>query len=199
MPQTNARHTPDCTHVRGYAVPRTVPRADRYDGPTKHGTLSDSPHQAATAPGYRCTRREHDDSPVPLSLVGQGYGRPASRLQEVRPSAPRALAAQIARVIALLAPVELGLLRPPFHEPFHGDERGKAEPGQPRHRPGLSAGIGQLGLVSRKQTSSGPHRPSHIWTTGPVRRTFRFFREQNYHALNRQDAARWADLGTYRA
>jgi hypothetical protein len=26
-----------------------------------------------------------------------------------------------------------------------------------------------------------------------------FFREQSYHALNRQNAARWADLGTYRA
>jgi hypothetical protein len=91
MPQTNARHTPHCTQVRGYAVPRTVPRADRYDGPAKHGTLSDSPHQAATAPGYRCTRREHDDSPVPLSLVGQGYGRPASRLQEVWPGAPSPL------------------------------------------------------------------------------------------------------------
>ncbi len=36
----NARHTSDWTHVRGYAVPRTVPRADRYDGPTKHGTLA---------------------------------------------------------------------------------------------------------------------------------------------------------------
>jgi hypothetical protein len=63
--------------------------------------------------------------------------------QEVWPGAPRPLAALIAQVIALLAPVELGLLRPPFHEPFHGDERGKAQPGQPRHRAGLSAGIGQ--------------------------------------------------------
>src|ERR1700747_158630 len=25
------------------------------------------------------------------------------------------------------------------------------------------------------------------------------FREQSYHTLSRQDAARWADLGTYRA
>ena len=25
------------------------------------------------------------------------------------------------------------------------------------------------------------------------------FREQSYHALSRQDAAPWADLGTYRA
>ena len=174
MPQTNARHTPDCTHVRGYAVPRTVPRADRYDGPTKHGTLSDSPHQAATAPGYRCTRREHDDSPVPLSLVGQGYGRPASRLQEVRPGAPRALAAPIARIIALLTPAELVLPGPSFHEPFHGDQRGKADPARPRRRPGLSAGIGQLGPASRKQTSSELDRPSHIWTKGPVRTTFRF-------------------------
>ncbi len=26
-----------------------------------------------------------------------------------------------------------------------------------------------------------------------------FFREQSYHALSRQDAARWAYLGAYRA
>ena len=26
-----------------------------------------------------------------------------------------------------------------------------------------------------------------------------FVREPSYHALSRQDAARWADLGTYRA
>ena len=41
------------------------------------------------------------------------------RLQEVRPGASQALAAQIARVIALLTLAGLGLLGPPFHEPFH--------------------------------------------------------------------------------
>jgi hypothetical protein len=42
------------------------------------------------------------------------------RLQEVWPGAPLALAAQIARHIALLTLAELGLSGPPFHEPFHG-------------------------------------------------------------------------------
>jgi hypothetical protein len=34
---------------------------------------------------------------------------------------------------------------------------------------------------------------------GRTREDLSFFREQNYHALSRQDAARWADLGAYRA
>ena len=47
-------------------------------------------------------------------------------LQEVRPGAPHTLAAQIARVIAMLALAELGLLGPPFHEPFHAVNTWKA-------------------------------------------------------------------------
>jgi hypothetical protein len=43
------------------------------------------------------------------------------RLQEVRPRAPIALAARMARVIALTAPTALGLFGASFHEPFHAD------------------------------------------------------------------------------
>ena len=42
------------------------------------------------------------------------------RLQEARPRAPCALAAQITRVVALRALAALGLSDTPFHEPFHG-------------------------------------------------------------------------------
>ncbi len=41
-------------------------------------------------------------------------------LQKVRPRAPCALAAQITRVVALMALAALGLSDTPFHEPFHG-------------------------------------------------------------------------------
>ena len=45
------------------------------------------------------------------------------RLQEVRPRAPYALAAPIARVTALTALAALGLSGAPFHEPFHAGGR----------------------------------------------------------------------------
>ena len=45
------------------------------------------------------------------------------RLQEVRPSAPSALAAPMTRVIALMAPVTLGLSGGTSHEPFHAYSR----------------------------------------------------------------------------
>ena len=41
------------------------------------------------------------------------------RLQEVRPQAPCALAAQMARIIALTAVTTLGLSGAPVHEPVH--------------------------------------------------------------------------------
>jgi hypothetical protein len=67
---------------------------------------------------------------------------PTCRLQEVRPPAPRALAARMARVIALTAPPALGLSGASFREPFHADggqrsmavtERSDQNPPQ-RHR-----------------------------------------------------------------
>jgi hypothetical protein len=87
-------------------------------------------------------------------------------LQEVWPGVTRALAAPIARVISLLTPAELGLLRPPFHEPFHGDERGKAQRGQPRHRAGLSAGFGPLGPVSHVSSMIKPSGPGCHYGSG---------------------------------
>ena len=48
-----------------------------------------------------------------------GFEPLACRLQEVRPRAPNALAAQITRIIALMALTALGLPGEPFHEPFH--------------------------------------------------------------------------------
>ena len=48
-----------------------------------------------------------------------GFEPLACRLQEVRPHAPSALAAQMAQLIALTAVVALGLADAPFHEPFH--------------------------------------------------------------------------------
>ena len=58
----------------------------------------------------------------PRALESRSHLQPdplTCRLQEVRPGAPRALAAQIARVIALLTLAGLGLPGTPFHEPFH--------------------------------------------------------------------------------
>jgi len=46
-----------------------------------------------------------------------GFEPLASRLQEVRPYALRALAARMARVIALTVPAALGLSSAPFYEP----------------------------------------------------------------------------------
>jgi hypothetical protein len=43
------------------------------------------------------------------------------RLQEVRPPAPNALAARIARVIALTAHTALGLFGASSHDPFHAN------------------------------------------------------------------------------
>ena len=51
-----------------------------------------------------------------------GFEPLTCRLQEVRPLAPSALAVPMTRVIALIAPVALGLSRRTFHEPFHADE-----------------------------------------------------------------------------
>ena len=52
-----------------------------------------------------------------------GFEPLACRLQEVRPRAPFALAAPIAQVIALAAPVALELSNTPFHETFHANGR----------------------------------------------------------------------------
>lgn len=43
------------------------------------------------------------------------------RLQEARPRAPYALAATMARLIALIALAALGFSDATFHEPFHAD------------------------------------------------------------------------------
>jgi hypothetical protein len=48
-----------------------------------------------------------------------GFEPLTCRLQEVRPRAPSALAARMARVIALMTPAALGLSDATFHEPFH--------------------------------------------------------------------------------
>jgi hypothetical protein len=48
-----------------------------------------------------------------------GFEPLACRLQEVRPHAPCALAAPMARVIALMALTALGLSGAPVHEPVH--------------------------------------------------------------------------------
>jgi len=47
---------------------------------------------------------------------------PTSRLQEVRPPAPNALAAAMARTIALTALAALGFSGRTFHEPFHAND-----------------------------------------------------------------------------
>jgi len=72
------------------------------------------------------------------------------RLQEVRPGTVNALAAQIARPIALLAPAGLGLLKPPCHEPCHG-ERQIRPSGASQHYPGR-----QLNHGRRITRSPGP-------------------------------------------
>jgi hypothetical protein len=55
-----------------------------------------------------------------------GFEPLTCRLQEVRHGAMRALPAQIAQPIALLAPAELGLSGRPFHDPFHTGRRSLA-------------------------------------------------------------------------
>jgi hypothetical protein len=52
-----------------------------------------------------------------------GFEPLTCRLQEVRPRAPSALAAAMARAIALTAHAALGLSDAPFHESFHADGR----------------------------------------------------------------------------
>jgi hypothetical protein len=47
--------------------------------------------------------------------------------QVVRPHAPCALPAQMAQVIALTAPIALGLSGASFHEPFHADGEKRAD------------------------------------------------------------------------
>jgi hypothetical protein len=48
-----------------------------------------------------------------------GFEPLACRLQEVRPNAPSVLAAQMTRIIALMALTALGLFGKPVHEPVH--------------------------------------------------------------------------------
>ena len=50
-----------------------------------------------------------------------GFEPLACRLQEVRPGTPRALAAQMTRIIALMALTTLGLSGAPVHEPVHAE------------------------------------------------------------------------------
>jgi len=54
------------------------------------------------------------------------------RLQEARPGAPGALAAAMARVIARIALVALGLSGRTFHEPFHGPSKPQRRMARPR-------------------------------------------------------------------
>lgn len=55
-----------------------------------------------------------------------------------------------------------------------------------------------------KLPPNGIYRPlkdgaDAAWAPSARRIDLPFFREQSYHTLSRQDAALWADLGTYRA
>ena len=81
----------------------------------------------AHAGGARVNRQHRDITVLDkwLAHAGQvwepvsGFEPLASRLQEVRPHAPRALAAPVPRVMALTAIAALELSCASFHEPFH--------------------------------------------------------------------------------
>jgi hypothetical protein len=92
------------------------------------------------------------------------------RLQEVRPQAPSALAAPMARVIALTTPTALGLSDGTFHEPFHAfggnwpmavTERSDRNPPQ-RRRIGHCIAESSLSL---DQEAPGPALPAPSPTT----------------------------------
>jgi len=72
-----------------------------------------------------------------------GFEPLACRLQEVRPRAPSALAAQMTRVIALTAPAALGLSGGWFHEPFHADGRQRSMIVTERSDPESAAAVPQ--------------------------------------------------------
>jgi hypothetical protein len=70
----------------------------------------------------RSTIKAEATAKLPLNREPvSGFEPLASRLQEVRPRAPSALAAPMTQVIALTAPAALGFSGATFHEPFHAD------------------------------------------------------------------------------
>jgi hypothetical protein len=76
-----------------------------------------APNRSTNVDAYRCLPS------LTLEPVS-GFEPLACRLQEVRPPAPHALPAQMARVIALAALAALGLSDDSFHEPFHAQGSG---------------------------------------------------------------------------
>jgi len=81
-----------------------------------------------------------------------GFEPLTCRLQEVRPHAPHALAAPMARAIALTALAALGLSRAPFHETFHAEGRqwpmtvtGRSDRDRPQRHLNLTAWSNRTG------------------------------------------------------
>ncbi len=101
-----------------------------------------------------CTSRPSRVEPV------SGFEPLTCRLQEVRPGAPRALAAQIGRTMTLLPLAELELSGAPFHEPFHAKSARATRRRRPR--------AGQIGHAAadrgRSHTTAAISAP---WSSPP--------------------------------
>jgi hypothetical protein len=77
-------------------------------------------HRRSSAPrGNRATHKTGDGAQNSNSRIPIAGGAVYKKYDAVQ----HALAARIARVIALTALAALGLSRAPFHEPFHADGR----------------------------------------------------------------------------
>jgi hypothetical protein len=130
------------------ARPRPLPGARQHEGGDP-ATVGLWPRRARIRPSAASASRARRATPVPMPLQGAqpgdrgqfvvppsgmegiclpfvgwepviGFEPMACRLQELRPRAPCALAAQMTRVIALMALTALGLTEAPVHEPVHG-------------------------------------------------------------------------------
>ncbi len=83
-----------------------------------HGNEADRQPDVTTR--RRSTIKVEAKAKLPLTWEpASGFGPMACSLQRVRSRAPSALAAPMARVIALTALVALGLSEASFHESFH--------------------------------------------------------------------------------
>ena len=101
-----------------------------------------------------------------------GFEPLTCRLQEVRPHAISALAAQMTQVIALMALAALGLSRGPVHEPVHAN--GRRQPVTVTERNGRNPSQRHLNLTTRSSRIGHRlvHRIAelgHIWKTRRLR------------------------------
>jgi hypothetical protein len=101
-----------------------------------------------------------------------GFEPLTCRLQEVRPPAPRTLAAQMTRVIALMAFAALGLSGTPVHEPVHVERQGYPMTVTQRSSRGSSfapAAVAASATLCTVKSGSMAGRGPGRWRTGTHR------------------------------